>query len=72
LLINAQDSLVLDDRFISVIANMEIGLRLTSYEVDPNHKFSTGDALALNTDACLSPSPTSCHLHRLLKPETCS
>jgi len=33
---------------------MEIGLRPTNYEVDPNHKSLTGDALALNTDACSS------------------
>ena len=33
---------------------MEVGLRPTNYEVDPNHKSFTGDALALNTDACSS------------------
>ena len=34
---------------------MDIGLKPTDYEVDPNHKFSTGDALAL------TPSPTRQH-----------
>jgi len=58
LLIDAEDSLVLDDTFFSGITSMEMILMPMNYEVDPNHIFSTGDTLALNTDVFVAIADT--------------